>query len=136
MKIIKSTETPTGNLSSAQKKFMYDLNLAPSFDQTDKPWSLECVLATDTHSVPWLIKVDGINFVAIQSPPPPRGVSQVNFYNSDEKGRYKIATKQLVKKLKFYVDLESACDEFTKQYFQEKLSDLGVDDYKTKVNQN
>ena len=126
-KIIKTTDLKAGTLTIGQLEYMKELNLSPDYDEADKSWNLIKVLTTDTNSVPWLFQLDGMYYVAVQTPWVNRGSAQVSFYPSNEKGKYRINANKMVKRLKFFVDLESACDEFAKQYYQEKIADEGIE---------
>ena len=127
-KVIKSSECKTGNLSIHQQNFMNALNLTPEFDEGDKAWKLIKVMHTDTPCIPWLIQIEEIYYIAISAPPAPRGSYQTSFYTSNKRGQYSISTKNMVKRLKFYVDLEAACDEFAAGIFREKIENKQIEE--------
>jgi hypothetical protein len=126
-RIIKSTEVRGGNLSGFQSAFMREYNREPSFNTDEKSWEFHKVLKSDTQVTPWLISISGEYFVALQAPPGRRGSERVTFYKSNSKGKFKIDLYGVVEVLNLYVDLESACDEFAKIHYANKIREEELD---------
>ena len=120
-RIIKNYEVPGGNLNAFQYQKVMDINREPTFNKEEKTWNFHGVLKCNTKSTPWHISIEGEHFVAVQSPPGPRGAYQVTFYPSNEKGKYTISLNNIYERIIGYVDLEAACDEFAQREFQKKL---------------
>lgn len=120
-RIIRNSEVPGGNLSDFQYERVMEINREPSFNRDEKTWNFHGVLKCNTKSTPWHISVGDEYFVAVQSPPGPRGAYQVSFYPSDEKGKYTISLAGMYERIAGFVDLEAACDEFAKLEYQKKL---------------
>lgn len=105
------------------REHMFLENIKPSVDLSKKSWNLIKVLKTETGNVPWLISYDDQFYVAIQSNNRRYGSEGVSFYPSNKKGKYEISLKNEIVRLKGYLDLEAACDEFTNRLYQEKLKE-------------
>ena len=112
MRIVKSSENASGNLTDSQFQFMHRLNNNPTFSKADKEWTLVKIPKSTTRNVAWHIRVNGENFLALQMY---SGGESVRIYHANEKGKSLGATA-LAKEYISYVDLEAAVDRFYEEY--------------------
>lgn len=112
MRITKSSENASGNLTEAQVKFMNNLNNNPTFSKSEKEWVLVKIPKSTTRNVAWHIRINGENFLAIQLYS--KGES-VKVYHANEKGK-SLGMQALAKEYIGYVDLEAAVDRFYQEY--------------------
>lgn len=136
--IIKSNDprTRNGNLTPAQRNFMFNRNLEPEFSTEGKSWNFHKVLKTDTKVVPWLISIEGEYFAALSVPAGSRTSYRCCFYPASERGAYKINLKTKVAEVNMYVDLEAACDEFAEIMYERKLINAELDDEMNLIEEN
>lgn len=114
MRIIKSTENSSGNLTDAQIKFMWEYNTHPVFNRKEKAWVLVRVPKSTTRNVAWHIRVDDVNYQALQMS---AGGNRVKIFYADAKGK-PLNLHSVMKEYVNYVDLESAVDLFYEETHQ------------------
>jgi len=115
MRIIKSSENASGNLTDAQIEFMHRLNNNPTFNRAEKGWTLVKIPKSSTRNVAWHIRINEENFQALQLYS--RGEC-VRIYRADGKGK-SLGLSALAKEYISYVDLEAAVDLFYAEYTQQ-----------------
>lgn len=127
-RIIKSNEVPGCTLSVSQKSFMAQVNSNPKFEDK-KPWDLVKVLRTSTTAIGWHIRIDEVDYRAVQSWVRLLG-DAVTIYPCDKKGNVNDYSKSNAHVYPMYVDLESAVD-----LFYEKLQKLKTETEDVSTNQ-
>ena len=139
-RLIKSNETESGNLSHDQHDFMRLINEFPLFDKSprknfpedltdvqkdfltykaenqgfkveDKPYKYIGNITSKTKSHGWNFEFDGIMYAAL-SVDMKEMSRAVLFYETNEKGKFKIQSSNVIESYVMYVDLETAVDRF------------------------
>jgi hypothetical protein len=142
-KIIKTSDTPTGNLTLDQEDFcrlinefpMYDdfpeQNFSkkptfiqskfiqykknnPGFKREDKPYRYFDNVPSNTKSHGWHFAYNDVHYVAL-SVDLLRYSRAVLFYRANEKGKFKIGIEHVIAEYPLYVNIESAVDDFVKK---------------------
>jgi len=80
-------------------------------------------LPTETKVTPWHISINGEYFVVLQVPMGSRTSHRCLFFNSDKKAKFKNSPYSVVKEMPMYVDMETACDVFAKEFYQNKVKE-------------
>lgn len=121
-KIVKTSDTPSGNINTNQRLFMREINLAPTFDRKSKPWQLVKIPKSSTQNVAWHVRFGEDNFLAIQICGSGHAVS---FFATDKRAK-EINRSRPLKTYNTYVDLESAVDKFYKEEYETKITDTTI----------
>jgi hypothetical protein len=112
-RITTTNDIPSGIMSEGLISRMREINLNPTFNKKEKPWSLVKVPKSTTKNVAWHIRINEENIMATHVPTPS---SHVIFYPCSPKAVITAWGKPLASYGK-YADLEAAVDKFYEENY-------------------